>query len=207
MAEELSDYPVYLVDDDEAVRTALQLLLKTAGISAHTYGDPRVFLKSLHTLPPGCIVLDIRMPAISGLKLQQRLAEHQITWPVIIISGHGDIEACRKAFKNGAMDYLSKPVDEQDLIDAVQKAFELLEKTQLVLAEREELDELLSRLTKREFQVLDLVARGFSTKECADALLLSPRTVESHRAHIATKLGTNSVAELALIVNEIKNTT
>lgn len=206
MIEELNDYPVYLVDDDEAVRTALQLLLKTAGISAQTYADPREFLNSRQCLSPGCIVLDIRMPAISGLKMQERLAEHGIDWPVIIISGHGDIEACRKAFKNGALDYLSKPIDEQDLIDAVQKAFESLEKAQMVLAEREELDELLNQLTKREFQVLDLIARGFSTKDCADTLSVSPRTVETHRAHIASKLGTNSVAELALLAKEIDKT-
>ncbi|MCB1756597.1 MAG: response regulator transcription factor [Gammaproteobacteria bacterium] len=204
--EKLPNYPVYLVDDDEAVRTALQLLLKTADISAQLFGDPRQFLASLNTLSPGCIILDIRMPMISGFKLQERLSEHQITWPVIVISGHGDIEACRKAFKNGAIDYLSKPIDEQDLIDSVQKGFESLEKSQLLLAERKELNELISKLTKRESQVFDLVARGFSTKECADALSLSPRTVETHRAHIASKLGTNSVAELARIASECGKT-
>lgn len=200
--EELTDYPVYLVDDDEAVRTALQLLLRTAGISTYTYGDPRQFLTSLPTLSPGCIVLDIRMPAISGLKLQERLTEQQFTWPVIIISGHGDIEACRKAFKNGAMDFLSKPIDEQDLIDAVQKGFESLVQSQSLLAEQKELDVLLSQLTKREYQVLELVTKGFSTKECAEALSLSPRTVETHRSNITSKLGTNSVAELTRIVSE-----
>jgi len=118
---------------------------------------------------------------------------------VIIISGHGDIEACRKAFKNGAIDYLSKPVDEQDLIDAVQKAVVSLRKTQALVAERDEVNKLLDQLTKREIQVLDLVTRGLSTKECANALSLSPRTVETYRANIAAKLGTSSVAELTIL--------
>lgn len=202
MNGEFSNYPVYLVDDDEAVRKAFQLLLKTAGISTQTYSDPREFLRSIPTLLPGCIVLDIRMPAISGLKLQERLAEQLITWPVIIISGHGDIEACRRAFKNGASDFLSKPVDEQDLIDAVQNAVESLKQNQTLLAEREEVSALLGLLTKREHQVLDLITRGLSTKECAGTLSLSPRTVETHRANIATKLGTNSLAELTIIARE-----
>lgn len=201
MANELMHYPVHLVDDDEAVRVALQLLLRTAGIVTHTYADPRQFLTSLHTLSPGCIVLDIRMPAISGLKLQERLTEQQFTWPVIVISGHGDIEACRKAFKNGAIDFLSKPIDEQDLIDSVQKGFEILERSQALLSEQADVDSLLAKLTKREHQVLDLIARGFSTKQCAQAMSVSPRTVESHRSSIASKLGTNSVAELTRIVS------
>ena len=201
IATEPINHPVYLVDDDEAVRAALQLLLRTADISTQTFGDPRQFLDVLHTLMPGCIVLDIRMPAISGLKLQERLTEQHCTWPVVVISGHGDIEACRKAFKNGAIDFLSKPIDEQDLIDSVQKGFEILERTQAQILEREELESLLTQLTKREHQILELIARGFSTKDCAQALYLSPRTVETHRSNIASKLGTNSVAELTRIVS------
>ena len=104
--------PVYLVDDDEAVRHALSLLLSTIGLSVRGFGDPTAFLAQLPRLEPGCLILDIRMPAISGLKLQEQLQAQGIDWPTIVISGHGDIEACRRAFRNGAVDFLSKPVDE-----------------------------------------------------------------------------------------------
>ena len=123
-------------------------------------------------------------------------------WPVIIITGHGDIDACRKAFKHGAVDFLSKPIDEQDLIDAVQKASVLLEKAQAEAAERAEAADLLGRLTAREREVLELITKGFTSREIAETLGLSPRTVESHRAHIVAKMGTNSVVELARILGD-----
>jgi len=190
----------YLVDDDHAVASALKLLLETVGMEAVTFTDPRVFLTRLPSLSQGCIVLDIRMPSISGLRLQERLTESGCDWPVIIISGHGDIEACRRAFKHGAVDFLSKPVDEQDLIDAVQKASALLDKTLAEAAVRTEAATLLERLTAREREVLDLITRGFISREIADTLGLSTRTVESHRSHIAEKMGTGSVVELARIL-------
>jgi len=113
--------PVYLVDDDEAVRKALALLLGTVGLDVTTFETPETFLLQVSSLEPGCLILDIRMPAITGLKLQEKLNAIGLDWPTIIISGHGDIEACRRAFHNGAIDFLSKPIDEQDIIDAIQK--------------------------------------------------------------------------------------
>lgn len=193
--------PVYLVDDDDAVRRALQLLLQTLGIPVRTFSDPRAFLLDLPSLPPGCLVLDIRMPAISGLRLQQQLRERSIDWPVIIISGHGDIEACRDAFKQGAIDFLSKPVDEQDLIDAVQKAVIALDQEQRRAAEAMESRQALDTLTAREREVLDLIVRGFTNRECAGMLGVSPRTVETHRANLAAKLGTHSLVELSRLMN------
>ncbi|MEX0303654.1 MAG: response regulator transcription factor, partial [Leisingera sp.] len=175
-------HPVYLVDDDEAVCKALSLLLSTVGINVIPFADPQAFLAQLGQLAPGCLVLDIRMPLISGLKLQEKLAERGILWPTVVISGHGDIEACRRAFRNGAVDFLSKPVDEQDLIDAIQKGSEALEKQLQADAERAEARSLLLALTGREREVLERIAEGFSTKQIAAALGLSPRTVESHRA-------------------------
>ena len=112
--------PVYLVDDDDAVRKALTLLLDTVGIQVIAFHTPEIFLQTISKLDPGCLILDIRMPMITGLKLQEQLTDGGINWPTIIISGHGDIEACRRAFQNGAIDFLSKPIDEQDLIDAIQ---------------------------------------------------------------------------------------
>ena len=188
--------PVYLVDDDEAVRRALVLLLNTVGVGVKAFSGPESFLAALERLPPGCLVLDIRMPVISGLKLQEHLLALGIDWPVVVISGHGDIEACRRAFRNGAVDFLSKPVDEQDLIDAIQKAQDMLASAERAAAERAETAVLLASLTAREGEILELIARGFTTKEIAGSLELSPRTVESHRASLGAKLGTTSAAEM-----------
>lgn len=187
---------VYLVDDDAAVREALCLLMSTVGIDATAYSGPEAFLRDLPKLSPACLILDIRMPAISGLRLQERLTEAGIDWPTVVISGHGDIEACRKAFRNGAVDFLSKPVDEQDLIDAIQKGQAALDSSAAARAEHEETLVLLAALTPRESEVLALVARGFTTREIAGGLRLSPRTVESHRAAIGAKLGTTSPVEM-----------
>lgn len=188
--------PVYLVDDDAAVRESLCLLLSTVGIDTTGYAGPEALLQALPGLVPGCLVLDIRMPAISGLKLQEQLRAAAVDWPTVVISGHGDIEACRRAFRNGAIDFLSKPVDEQDLIDAIQKGQGVLERAVSEWAEHRETLALLATLTPREHEVLSLVARGFSTREIAGALDVSPRTVESHRAAIGAKLGTTSPAEM-----------
>jgi FixJ family two-component response regulator len=191
---------IYLIDDDEAVRSALRLLLETIGLEVITFADPVTFLKQLPELPHGCLVIDIRMPVLSGLKLQERLAEAQCDWPAIVISGHGDIDACRQAFKNGAIDFLSKPVDEQDLIDAIQKGHSQLDNRATAKAERAEAVALVGQLTPREQEVLDMLSRGFSTRDIAESLGNSPRTIESHRAHIAAKLGTTSAAEFARIL-------
>ncbi len=200
MNSSVSTINVYLVDDDAAVVSALSLLLETVGMNVKSFLEPTVFLRQFPNLTPGCIILDIRMPQISGLKLQQRLVESGCNWPIIVISGHGDIEACRKAFRIGAIDFLSKPIDEQDLIDAVQKGHLQLAQTQAEAAEKVEAQALLDQLTAREKEVLDLITRGFVTREIATSLDLSPRTVESHRAHIVTKLGSNSVVEMARIL-------
>jgi FixJ family two-component response regulator len=191
----MSNY-VYLVDDDEAVRKALSFLLETVGLSVSSFASPESFLNQALNLPPGCLILDIRMPVISGLKLQERLDALGVNWPTVVISGHGDIEACRRAFRNGAMDFLSKPVDEQDLIEAIQKGHAELEKEKQVRAERAEASKLIDNLSDREKEVLGMIANGLTTKQIADAFSLSPRTVESHRAAIAAKVGTSSAAEL-----------
>jgi FixJ family two-component response regulator len=187
---------VYLVDDDEAVRDALSLLLETVGLNVRSFASPETFLMQAADLTPGCLILDIRMPAISGLKLQEKLTDQGVSWPTVIISGHGDIDACRRAFRNGAIDFLSKPVDEQDLIDAIQKGHRELETRQQASAERAEAVALVQHMSTREQEVLAMIAKGLTTKQIADALTLSPRTVESHRAAIAAKAGTSSAAEL-----------
>jgi len=189
----MTSAPVYLVDDDEAVRSALSLLLGTYGISIETFGDPAAFLARAPKLKPGVLVLDLRMPAITGLQLHERLAAIGCDWPTIICTGHGDVHACRRAFKAGVVDFLTKPIDEQVLVEALQQASAALD----MRAERAEAAQLVAQLTEREREVLDMVGRGWSTREIAESLHLSPRTVDTHRANIAQKLGTTSVAEFA----------
>lgn len=188
--------PVYLVDDDAAVREGLSLLLWTIGLDARSFAAPGDFLAALDRLDPGCLILDIRMPQVSGLKLQEQLTERGVDWPTIVISGHGDIEACRRAFRNGAIDFLSKPVDEQDLIDAIQKGHAELQSRCQQVSEADEARRILAQLTDREAEVLEMVAKGLTTRQIADALSLSPRTVDSHRAAVGAKAGTTSAAEL-----------
>ncbi len=188
-------HPVYLVDDDAAVRKALSLLLETVGISVKTFDGPEALLRQLVHLEPGCLVMDIRMPMITGLKLQEKLVAQGIAWPTIIISGHGDVEACRRAFRNGAIDFLSKPIDEQDLIDAIQKGISALDVHLRHELELREISALISALTNREQQVLSKVADGLTTSQIASILDISPRTVETHRAAIGQKLGTTAIAE------------
>lgn len=194
---------VYLVDDDDAVRSALTLLLRTLDVDVEAFADPVLFLDTLPGRAPGCLVLDVRMPRLSGLKVQERLVAGGIDWPVVVISGHGDIETCRRAFRGGAVDFLSKPVDEQDLIDAIERGFAELEAGRTAAALHAESVALLRTLTAREREVLDLVTRGFSSREIGTALDVSPRTVETHRAHVAAKLGTGSVAELTRLVDGV----
>ncbi len=198
----MSAFPIYLVDDDDAVREALILLLETVGMTVAGFGDPLAFLGASKSLEPGCIIMDIRMPMISGLKVQERLNDSGCDWPIVIISGHGDINACRQAFKNGAVDFLSKPIDEQELIDAIQKALVVLAERNTSSAKFAESCALMETLTAREHEVVDMVTRGWATKEIARALSLSPRTIESHRAKIAEKLKTTSVAEITRIAME-----
>ncbi|MDV2116563.1 response regulator transcription factor [Alcaligenes faecalis] len=199
-------YPVYLLDDDAAVRRALSLLLSTVDIPVIEFKDPQAFLAQVSRLSPGCLILDIRMPVVSGLKLQEQLRDRGIDWPTIVISGHGDIEACRRAFRNGAVDFLSKPIDEQDLIDAIQKGQDVLDRHLREQAQQAETLHLLASLTPRERQILELVAQGFTTRQIADALGLSPRTVDAHRVSIGAKLGTTSQAELTRLWLESNGT-
>lgn len=190
---------VYLIDDDPGVRKALALLLETIGLQVYSFEGPTSFLAQLPHLGPAVVVLDMRMPVMSGLKLQEELHARTIAWPTVLITGHGDIDACRRAFRNGAVDFLTKPVDEQDLIDAIQRGQVVLSQALRHDTERAHHRHLLARLTLREREVLSFVAQGLATKDIALALELSPRTVESHRASIGSKLETISVAELTRI--------
>lgn len=189
---------IYLVDDDAAVREALALLLSTYSMTVETFCDPETFLARVDPARPGCLLVDLRMPHISGIQLKEALAARGIDWPTVMITGHGDVNACRRAFKAGVVDFLTKPVDEQVLLDALHAAGRELD----ALLERRETRSLLSTLTEREREVLDMVCRGWASKEIAAALGVSPRTIDAHRANIAEKLGTSSVADLVRMALE-----
>jgi FixJ family two-component response regulator len=190
---------VFLVDDDEDVRDALGLLLRMAGFTVEAYASALAFLARPDRSTLGCLVADVRMPGLSGLQLLEQLAAEGDRLPTVVITGHGDIGACRRAFRSGAVDFLTKPVDEQVLIEAVEAGLARIPARPLVGRDVREAQVKLSQVTPREREVLDMVAAGLSTKEIARALGISPRTVETHRANLGAKLGTTSVVEMVRI--------
>jgi FixJ family two-component response regulator len=191
---------VYVVDDDEAVRGALKMLLKTLGLPALSYGSAQEFLAAFDPQRPGCLVLDIRMPGMSGLELQQELNTRGALLPVIFITGHGDVPMAVEAMQRGAMDFLQKPFRDQDLIDRIHKGLEKDRAGRELLGNRERIRARLTELTPREREVLTLVTQGKANKVIAADLQLSQRTVEIHRAHVMEKMGANSLAHLVRMV-------
>ncbi|MDC7714645.1 response regulator [Vogesella sp. LYT5W] len=186
---------IYLVDDDDAVRDALALLLKSVGLRAEGFASPQQFLAQHDRHGIGCVVLDIRMPGISGLDVLDTLSAGS-DLPVIMLTGHGNVDLCRRAFKSGAVEFLQKPVDDDLFLDAVQKAVRQhigsRERQAATLAAREK----LARLSGRELEVLQRIADGLSNKEIARELALSPRTVETYRANVFAKLEVDTLAQL-----------
>lgn len=186
---------IYLVDDDDAVREALALLLKSVGLRAEGFASPQQFLAQHDRHGIGCVVLDIRMPGISGLDVLDTLAAGS-DLPVIMLTGHGNVDLCRRAFKSGAVEFLQKPVDDDLFLDAVQKAVRQhigsRERQAVTLAARQK----LARLSGRELAVLQRIADGLSNKEIARELALSPRTVETYRANVFAKLEVDTLAQL-----------
>ncbi len=187
---------VYLVDDDAAVRDALALLMRSIGLKAKTYGDPAEFLADVTGNEVGCLVLDIRMPALNGFAVQERLSAMGCHLPIILITGHGDVAQCRRAFRSGAVDFLTKPIDETALIESLQTAIRHAREHQGMQRQITDARERLGRLTPRERTVFDLVSDGMPNKIIADRLHLSQRTVEAYRAAMFEKLGAGSVADL-----------
>jgi len=193
-------HPVFLIDDDADVREALALLLRTLGYAVQAFDGAAAFLQREPAGAQGCVVTDVRMAGLSGLQLLERLQADPQPLPVVVITGHGDVSVCRRAFRGGAVDFLTKPVDEQALLEAVQAGMARLEESTALQAQRTQASAKLEQLSAREDEILRLIADGLSTKEIARRLELSPRTVEKHRAGIAFKLGTGSVAEMVRAV-------
>ena len=187
---------VFVVDDDEAVRSSLRLLLKSRGIPAVTHGSAAEFLANYDPEHPGCIILDVRMPGMSGLELQHELNRRGAIIPVIFITGHGDVPMAVEAMQHGAVDFLQKPFSDQDLTDRIHRALETDRRNRALLGEKDRIRARLSALTRREMQVLRLVTLGKSNKVVAADLGVSQRTVEIHRAHLMEKMEATSLAHL-----------
>jgi two-component system response regulator FixJ len=187
---------VFVVDDDEGVRDSLRFLLKSVGLPARTLGSAAEFLDSYDVSQPGCLVLDVRMPAMSGLELQQQLNVRGAMIPVIFITGHGDIPMAVEAMQHGAFDFLQKPFRDQDLIDRLQKALAKDAENRLDLKQRNQVRSLFDTLTPREHEVLVLMVRGLPNKIMAAQLGVSQRTVEIHRARVMEKTSAGSLAHL-----------
>src|SRR5690606_22989228 len=191
---------VFVVDDDAGVRSSIRLLLKSVGIPATPMASAQEFLASYDPEQPGCLVLDIRMPGMSGLELQQQLNMKGASIPVLFITGHGDVQMAVAAMQQGAFDFLQKHFRDQDLTERIRKALEKDRQSREMLREREQIRRRLDSLTARERQVLDLMIQGTQNKVMAAHLGISQRTVEIHRAHVMEKLGAHSVAQLVRMV-------
>jgi two-component system, LuxR family, response regulator FixJ len=187
---------VFVVDDDDAVRNSLKLLLKSAGLHAEVFGSAPEFLAKYDAAHPGCLVLDVRMPGMSGLEMQHELNIRGATIPVIFITGHGDIPMAVEAMQHGAFDFLQKPFRDQELLDRVQNALTRDAENRMRLRLTDRIRERLASLSPREREVLELVTQGKANKMVAGDLGVSQRTVEIHRAHVMQKMEAGSLAEL-----------
>lgn len=194
---------VYIVDDDEAVRASLRLLLKSVGIAAQAFASAQEFLACYDASKPGCLILDIRMPGMSGLELQQDLIMRGAIIPVIFITGHGDVPMAVEAMKNGAFDFLQKPFRDQGLIDRVQRALAKDGENRVALSQHSKMRARLESLTARERDVLALMVQGKPNKIMAADLGISQRTVEIHRARVMEKLEVSSLAQTVRMMMEL----
>ena len=189
---------IHLVDDDAAVRESLALLIETVGLRVQTWADPREFLDRFDRQAVGAIVLDVRMPGLGGLAVLQQLAREGIDQPVVMLTGHGTVDMCRRAFKAGAAEFLEKPVDEEALLEALQQAVRQHVKTRQRQRASRQAQERYGDLSEREREVLGLIVAGLTNKEIGRALSISHRTVETHRANLFAKLEEQSLAQLIL---------
>ncbi len=187
---------VFIVDDDDEVRAALELLMESAGLAVRGYASAQAFLDDVDPARPGCLVLDVRMRGMSGLELQNRLTAEPMHPPIVIITGHGDVPMAVRALRAGVIDFLEKPFDDRALLDAVQRAFAIDAKHRDQALRRAEIQRRLARLTPREREILDQIIAGKRNKVIAYDLGISQSTVEAHRAKVMDKLGARSLSEL-----------
>jgi RNA polymerase sigma factor (sigma-70 family) len=187
---------VFLVDDDAAIRDALSLLISLKGLRTAVFASAEGFLQTYSPDWRGCLLTDLQMPGMHGLELQEVLAQRKVELPVVVLTAYGDVATARTALKNGAVDFLEKPVDDDVLIDVLRNAIRLDEERHRIVTERMDTLERLNRLTQREREVLNLLAEGLQHRDIAARLHISPRTVEVYKARMMEKLQARSLAEV-----------
>lgn len=195
---------VYVLDDDAAVRDSLEALFYSVGLETRSYSSPDVFLRELASDAVGCLVLDMRLPIMSGLKLQELLSERGMQLPILIITGHADVGSAVRAMRQGAVDFIEKPYNEQVLLDRVTACIEVDIRRKRRMLHTAELEQRLATLTGREREILHAVAAGESSKDIARALRISPKTVDVHRSKLLEKLHARSTPDLVRIVVEAR---
>jgi two-component system response regulator FixJ len=200
--DNLKSHYVYVVDDDRDVRRSLSFMLGAAEIRSHPYGSGVDFLDALPDLEPGCILLDLRMPQMDGFHVMTALAERNVDWPVVVMTGHGEIPIAVRAMKLGAVDFIEKPFSEQALLACFAQAFAQLEARAVSGRRRREAHARAAALTVREKEVLASLLAGRSNKQIAQALGISLRTVEMHRGNMMDRLGASSLAEALTLALE-----
>ena len=196
---------VIVVDDDTGVRNSMRILLKSVGLNCTLFASAQEFLGAYQPSQQGCLILDIRMPGMSGLELQQDLNLRGAVIPVIFMTGHGDIPMAVEAMQHGAFDFLQKPIREQDLLDRIQRAIVKDGELRKSLGEHARIQSHLDSLTPREREVLDLMTLGKQNKAIAQDLAVSPRTIEIHRARVMEKMSAHSVAELVRMMLDLNH--
>ena len=204
MSNQQSEPTVFIVDDDQEVREAIQLLMESVGVTAVSFASAQAYLEQLDCDRPGCLILDVRMKGMSGLDLQERLAQEPLHPPIIIITGHGDVPMAVRAVKAGAVDFIEKPFNDQTLLDAVHRAFDQDARNRGQALRIADIQERLARLTPREREILDQVIGGKRNKVIAADLGISQSTVEAHRARVMEKLEARSLSDLMRMMMAIE---
>jgi len=187
---------VWIVDDDEAMRSSLKWLIESVGMRVESHSSANEFLQTHYPGRFGCLLLDVRMPGMSGLELIEHLGAQQMMPPTIIITGHGDVPMAVRAMKSGALDFIEKPFNDEVLLDAIRRALVAEEQRRDITAEVADVAARLAHLTPREHEVMQMVTEGKSNKEIANSLGVSAKTVEAHRARVMEKMQAGSLAEL-----------